>query len=524
MTLQDVVARFNTTPFLFVGSGMTRRYYGLPNWDNLLKHFAEKLDNSRFSYRAYKSQAEEREHSNGVLPMAATLIQHDFENEWYKREELRTLDEKGLLAVENGDSPFKAEVAAYIMKNSVINHDYDIEISKLKNISKQNIAGVITTNYDLFFDKLFSEYKVFVGQDDLVFSPIQGIAEIYKIHGSVTAPDSLVINDADYQTFNQKSKYLASKLMTIFMEYPIIFMGYSISDENIRRILSDLIECLPAGKVKELQDRFVFIEREEGLSGVNISSFSFNLGEKMLSMTKMNLSDYALLYDALAAKKASIPVKILRRFKEDLYSFVLTSKPGPLLQVASLEDPRIPEEKLAITIGTRLEAEYGLENLITSNIWYRDIITDEIKDFGFSWDKVLERSFNYFSKRTSGYLPVCKALHYAIDPHPDVEARAAKDYDSIASNTIIKSRQYVSGYASAKDLWENEKRDFKKAIRILNWLPEEKMNVDELGEILREIFYNDPEILTHSAGMILTDLRRLIRFYDFLSWGKSKDS
>ena len=357
-----------------------------------------------------------------------------------------------------------------------------------------------------------------------MFSPIQGIAEIYKIHGSVTAPDSLVINDADYQTFNQKSKYLASKLMTIFMEYPIIFMGYSISDENIRRILSDLIECLPAGKVKELQDRFVFIEREEGLSGVNISSFSFNLGEKMLSMTKINLSDYALLYDALAAKKASIPVKILRRFKEDLYSFVLTSKPGPLLQVASLEDPRIPEEKLAITIGTRLEAEYGLENLITSNIWYRDIITDEIKDFGFSWDKVLERSFNYFSKRTSGYLPVCKALHYAIDPHPDVEARAAKDYDSIASKTIIKSRQYVSGYTSAKDLWENEKRDFKKAIRILNWLPEEKMNVDELGEILREIFYNDPEILTHSAGMILTDLRRLIRFYDFLSWGKSKDS
>ena len=41
--------------------------------------------------------------------------------------------------------------------------------------------------------------------------------------------------------------------MTIFMEYPIIFMGfmgYSISDPNIQGILGDIVECLPPEKVE----------------------------------------------------------------------------------------------------------------------------------------------------------------------------------------------------------------------------------------------------------------------------------
>ena len=84
---------------------------------------------------------------------------------------------------------------------------------------------------------------------------MQGIAEIYKIHGSVQNPESIVINKADYQKFYDKGKYLAAKLMTIFMEYPIIFIGYSI-----QAILSDVVECLPLDKIETLQKRFIFVE------------------------------------------------------------------------------------------------------------------------------------------------------------------------------------------------------------------------------------------------------------------------
>lgn len=61
------------------------------------------------------------------------------------------------------------------------------------------------------------------------------MGEIYKIHGSCNNSESIVITENDYSVYNKRNAYLSAKLLTIFLEHPIIFLGYSLNDSNIKK-------------------------------------------------------------------------------------------------------------------------------------------------------------------------------------------------------------------------------------------------------------------------------------------------
>ena len=164
MTIQDIVARFNTTPFLFAGAGITRRYYHLPDWVGLLTHFAELLVKDVFAFRAYESRVPAGTRQEDRLPMVASLIEQDFNLAWFGNVPGIRSDADGIAtAVTEGTSPFKAEIAAYLKSLSTVDEALATEVEKLKAISKSNLSGVITTNYDRFFEDTFEGYKAYVG-------------------------------------------------------------------------------------------------------------------------------------------------------------------------------------------------------------------------------------------------------------------------------------------------------------------------------------------------------------------------
>ncbi|MFZ3125151.1 MAG: SIR2 family protein [Acidovorax sp.] len=129
----------------------------------------------------------------------------------------------------------------------------DAEIEALKNISAH---AIITTNYDEVIEPLFPEYETIIGQQ-IMRKGYLSIGEIFKIHGCRTQPQSLVVNEADYQRFDEDHKYLSAKLLTYFIEHPLVFIGYRADDPNIKAILYDVYRMVRATTTEVVPNIFI---------------------------------------------------------------------------------------------------------------------------------------------------------------------------------------------------------------------------------------------------------------------------
>jgi len=221
-------------PFLFIGSGFSRRYLNLEDWSSLLRRFSTGLK----PYEYYLTTA------NADLPTVASLIAHDFHDYWWSNDKFSQSREKHKAKLKDKTSALRIEICNYLNEVAATGFSTTAFPEEVAALSKLNVDGIITTNWDLFIEKLFPDYRVYVGQSELLFSHPQSIAEIYKIHGSSQRPSSLVLTREDYDLFEDKNPYLAAKLITLFVEHPIIFIGYSLSDKNISALLSAIVSCL----------------------------------------------------------------------------------------------------------------------------------------------------------------------------------------------------------------------------------------------------------------------------------------
>ena len=225
------ISKFPTAPFLFVGSGLSRRYLDLEDWESLLRKFASVAGKP---YKYYRSSG------NNDYPSIATAIAKDLHELWWTAPSFKNSRDEFKAESINNESALKIEISQHIKKESekcITTPEIQAEIDLLR---KAVIDGIITTNWDVFLEKIFTDFEVYIGQEELLFSPTQSIGEIYKIHGCCTKPNSLVLTKDVRDLFDSRNPYLASKLLTIFVEHPVVFVGYSLSDPNILDILKSI--------------------------------------------------------------------------------------------------------------------------------------------------------------------------------------------------------------------------------------------------------------------------------------------
>src|SRR5690554_5287221 len=364
--LTNHLSVFPSSPILFIGSGLSRRYLGLEDWEGLLKRFCEL---TKKSFNFYKSTA------NGSLPLAASELARDFNPIWFSEPEYTKSREAFEEQCEKIDSPLKYEISQYIIEKSTPKDLPEHLIEEIGLLSKAVIDGIITTNWDIFLETLFDKSKTFIGQDELIFGNPQGISEIYKIHGSAENPNSLVLTEEDYKDFEERNAYLASKLLTIFVEHPIIFIGYSLSDSNIQRIIKEIIKCIPRNKADELRDRFIFIEYTPG-QDPTLENSTYHVGTTPIIIKQIKTDSFKEIFSVLASLRRRFPAHILRQLKEQVYDLVIHNDPQGKLFVKDIdgqEDDKPKEVVFGVGAISKMQATgyKGLDRL------------DLIRDFVF---------------------------------------------------------------------------------------------------------------------------------------------
>ena len=514
--LDDHLRSFSTAPFLFVGSGMSRRYLGLDDWESLLRRFAAEVGKP---YEYFASAA------NGDKPRSASLIAEEFHEIWWTEEKWEESRDRQSSDAVRSDSPLKIAVADYITSSEVNSHGDPILDEELTLLEDAVIDGIITTNWDTFLSETFPDYRIFVGQNGLLFQDPQGVGEIYYIHGYVEEVNSLVLTEEDYRVFVERNPYLAAKLLSIFVEHPVIFLGYSLSDPNVIAILRSIASCLTAENLEKLQDRLVFVQWDEDsgdVDDVKLRPSQTTVDGWTIPIMIATVRDFRALFQVLSALDRKFPARMLRQLKEHIFELVRDNDPVDQLHVLELASDDATKVDVVYGVGASgLLGERGYRPVVRSDII--DEVLHERDDLDPA--RVLHDSLPNIL-RSARYCPVFKYL--AADgrvSEDGVDLGGLDEKVLKAAGRTLENYPPVSTYGTRGDklgvLSMSGIEELRRTLgddgvfHYATMLPREALSVDELRACLIDIYSRFASL----DGYRQSQFVKLVCVLDRLHWG-----
>lgn len=529
--IKKLLESINAHPFLFVGSGFTHRYLDTEDWKGLVSHFAKQAKpENDFPFEWYKNEvADGRSLSDQDLPEITQRVEKDYARRFLEDESFRDLRNRHEARIRDGVSPLKIGVADLLgnLEPRFKTTSHPEEISALGH-ARKNVAGIITTNFDRFLEHLFPEHVSYIGQSELLFNQSYGVGEIYKIHGCVSDPASLVLTQTDYTGYRSRNAYLSAKLMTIFLEHPIIFIGYSITDSNIRMIFNDIAICLNESQLATLSERLIFVQRAKDGRPEGISTVRDNFGSRVIESKRVVLSDFSKLYKAIAGMRSSYPPKILRKLKKDLYDLVLTTSPKERIRVIDIDDTT-EMDKVEYVMGVGISKQLAGQGY--GGLEVVDLITDLIhEESELDARQVVEIVLPKLCKQNSNNLPVFKYVSQVGDE--GVSMDVLNYINEVRANGvgfwITKSMRKAWGAkpapADLEEICNNNDlttaKGMQQVLHDLAFVPEEKIDLVRFRSLLIDVWERFDPI--QKKQTLTTYFRKAVRIYDWLKYRHKK--
>ena len=365
-------------PILFFGSGMSQRYIGTPTWYGLLEQLSvtcPKIDKGIAYYKQkYNDPIEIGSEFSELIREWAWEEMDKFPSELYDINQPANIYIKHLVS-----EIFKNALDTKEAKN--LQSVYADEIEALRGV---NPYAIITTNYDGLLENIFNGYTAVIGQE-ILRANYATVGEIIKIHGCASAPSSLVLTKQDYIDFGVKKKYLSAKLLTFFAEHPLVILGYSAQDPNIRTLISDIDEIL--SPENELIPNIYLVEWAGDAEATGKHALEKLIPiehERSVRVKSIKANSFRWIYETLSSNEAigQINPKLLRSVLARTYKLVRHDIPKKTIEVdfQTLEHAVSSDEQFAKLYGITT-----LDDPASINVTYPYSLTNVASELGYSY-------------------------------------------------------------------------------------------------------------------------------------------
>ncbi|MDK2069202.1 SIR2 family protein [Aliarcobacter butzleri] len=357
MNIKEFISKYKNHPILFVGTGVSLRY--LKNsfsWDGLLSYISFELTNDEEFYLDLKAKCFKNGKYN--FEEIANLLEKEFNLQLSKDRDgkFKNINDRFYQSMKDGVnlSRFKIFISD-ILSSLEIKEEKQEELELLKKIRK-NIGSIITTNYDMLIEKIF-DFSPLIGNDILLSNPY---GSVYKIHGCVSNVEKIIITEEDYNNFDKEYDLIRAQLLSLFIHNPIIFIGYRIEDNNVKKILKTIFSYVnPTSELaNKIKNNFLLIEHEKGSDNIIVSDYDINMDDTIIRINKLKTDDFQSIYEAISDLQLPISAMDVRKVQnivKDIYS-------GGNIKVSITEDlDSLKNEDRILAIGSSKTIKYEFQ-------------------------------------------------------------------------------------------------------------------------------------------------------------------
>ena len=199
---------------------------------------------------------------------------------------------------------------------------------------------------------------------------------VYKIHGCVSDIQNIIITEEDYERSDKRYELIRAQLLSLFIHNPIIFIGYSISDVNIKNILKTIFMCIePNSKDAErIRKNFLLVEHQKDSISEEIREHDIDIeGFGTIRINKIKTDNYKIIYKSLSNLHLPVSAMDVRKV-QDVFKEIKTGGEIKVSITDDLETLKNGEKVLAIGSINNIKYEFNTASEMMS-IYFK--IVDE---------------------------------------------------------------------------------------------------------------------------------------------------